>query len=104
MTTSKTFELIVLASLIHRKTFLDVDEEQMTEVIIHVVGEDAYERNPEQAYIDTVGHIYATCPKVDAAAELLKYSAPDVPRYNKLIDLYRKYHEVTSLVEETAVA
>lgn len=100
MITSKTFELIVLTSLLQRKAFLDVDEEQMTEVIIHVVGEDAYERDAEQAYRDTIEHIIATCPKVYQAADLLKFSSPDVPRYNKLIDLFRKFHEVTSLVEQ----
>lgn len=95
----KNFELAVLLSLLNNGTLLNVTEQQIEELIQHVVGERAFERDYAESFDAAIDYIKKNHPKIAEAARLVEYNSPDQARYNKLIDLYRKNHEIATMAD-----
>jgi hypothetical protein len=94
---AKTVELSVLLSLFNGYEVLDVTPQDVTEVVSHVHGipkEGVTGDLVEQA----IEYIEQKHPKVAEAARLVAHLPPDEGRYNKLIDLFRKWFHIEPMI------
>lgn len=96
--TKKKFELAVLVSLLNGNTIVNATEQQVEDLVEHIVGEEAFKNDYAGSFDTAIEHVEKNHPKVVEAAQCVQRIAPDTGRYNKLIDLYRNNHEIESQV------
>lgn len=94
--TSIQVELAVLLSILNGENILHVTNNDTDKVVSHIVGKEV--SGCEEAYNKAKQWIQEKNPKVAEAANLVKRLIPDEGRYNKLIDLFRKNHQVLPMV------
>lgn len=90
----KTVELSVLLSLINGYDVLDVTEEEKIEVVSHVHGKPIEEINDHSFFESAVEYIVSKHPILANAAAMVVHLPPDQGRYNKLIDLTKKWFHI----------
>jgi len=98
---TKTFELPVLVSLINGVMFRGTIQEQIDELVQHVLGEDASVTDADN--VDrAIDFVVQNNPKAKQAAGAVAMAGGHVDqgRWNKMIDMFRLKHEVGSLVQE----
>lgn len=91
---TKTVELSVLLSLVHGYEILDVTNRDVIEVVSHVHGKTPEEVNTPSMFESATKHILDKHPKLAEAARLVRNLPPDEGRYNKLIDLTKKWFHI----------
>lgn len=104
---NKTFELDVIISLAHHTCILDVTEEDKRDLVEHVVGRAIEDHELGEESVRAAAYLLDKYPRIAQAAKLTSYVLPDQGRYNKLIDLCKKNHEIepmeTKAVEKKEV-
>lgn len=99
----KTVELSVLLSLINGYDVLDVTEQDIAEVVSHVHGKPLEEINNTNMFESAIQHIVNKHPTLANAAAMVAHLPPDQGRYNKLIDLSKKWFHIEPLATVQAV-
>lgn len=98
MSSSKTFELLVLVSLMNKKQYLHVTEDDVLEVVTHVAGPQVDPDSVLSVKDKVIDYLADKYPRlVEVAAMLINNQVFDEKRYGKLIDLYRKNHPIESM-------
>lgn len=92
----KPFELSVIIAVLNDWEFLNATEEKKLQLVSHITRQQVNEYNPE-AFEAAAEHLREHYPKLAAAADSVVRLVPDQPRYNMMIDLYRKIHEIAPM-------
>lgn len=100
---TKTFELPVLVSLINGVMFRNTTQDQVDELVQHILGEDESVTDADNVdrAIDFV--VQNNAKAKQAAAAVAMAGSVDQGRWNKMIDMFRLKHEVGTLVQEMAL-
>lgn len=94
--TSIQVELAVLLSILNGQNVLHVTDDDTDRVVSHIVGKEV--SGCDESYSKARLWIQEKNPKAAEAANLVKRIMPDEGRYNKLMDLFRKNHQVFPMV------
>lgn len=94
---TKTFELSVLLSVIGGCNLLDVTEEDKNEVVSFIHGKPVDQSDCETMFETATQHIVQLYPRLEDAARLIQNLLPDQARYNKLIDLFKKWFDLSPM-------
>lgn len=95
---TKTVELSVLLSLFNGYELLDVTQKDVAEVVSYIHGNPSGDITGDMCE-SAIEYIQEKHPKVAEAAQLVANLAPDQARYNKLIDLFRKWFHIEPMVQ-----
>lgn len=98
---NKTFELAVILSLAHHHLILDVEQEQVQSLIEHVTGKQVQEHEIGELSVQVSAYLLDKYPKIADAVRLTSHVLPDNARYQKLIDLCRKFHDIEAMAGES---
>lgn len=98
---NKTVELSVLLSIINGYELLNVTREEQIEVVSFIHGKPVESQNISSMFTIAVQYLINKYPKLAEAASLVQHFVPDQARYNKLIDLFRKWFEITPMTVHT---
>ncbi len=90
----KTVELSVLLSLINGYDVLNVTEEEKIEVVGHIHGVPIEQINDQSFFESAVEYMVNKYPVLANAAAMVVHLPPDQGRYNKLIDLTKKWFHI----------
>lgn len=96
----KTFELAVLISLMNNSVLRGATDRDKQSVLDHICGHAVVSGSAEAR--EAVSYLRVQYPKLKQASELVAYQDLDNSRYNKLIDLFRKFHVIESKAVMTA--
>lgn len=91
---AKTVELSVLLSLINGYEVLAVTDQDVVEVVSHIHGKSQEEVNTPNMFESAIEYIVNKYPVVANAAAMVAHLPPDQGRYNKLIDLSKKWFHI----------
>lgn len=95
--TTKTVELSVLLSVISGYNLLNVTHEDKVEVVSFIHSKPVEQSAFVQMFEEAREYILKLYPKLLDAAHLIQNLAPDQARYNKLIDLFKKWFDITPM-------
>ena len=99
---TKPFELSVLISLVNGYDVLNVTPEEQLEVVSHIHGKPVEPSAATEMFETAIAYIKDNYPMVARAAELVQYLPPDHGRYNKLIDMFKKWFHISPMVLQPA--
>lgn len=105
LTNPRTFELLTLVSLLNKRNYLHVTDEDVQQVVKHVLNqEELDEDNFHTDLNNAVDYVSDNYPRlVEAASLLINVHDLNEDRYHTLINLFKKKHEIEAMVEkETA--
>lgn len=92
----KPFELSVILAVMNDCEFLNATEEKKLQLVSHITRQKVTEYDPE-TFEAAIEYLREYHPKLAAVADSVAHLVPDQPRYNVMIDLYRKIHEVAPM-------
>lgn len=101
--TKKTFELATIISLANGNCILGVTEQQKKELVDHIHGIEITAAKYKEKGAEAVKYLVKNYPRIADAIRLCSAMSPDYARYQKLIDLCRKNHEIETMVKKTKV-
>lgn len=90
----KKFELNVLISLVNGTTILNVTQQAKKELVEFVLGKEVQTKDWNKAVDKVVTYLTKKYEAVVKAAQLVADTILDQGRYNRLVDLYKKFHEI----------
>jgi len=62
--------------------------------VSHVHGKPVEEHQAREMFDAAISYIREKYPKLASAADLVQYLPPDQGRYNKMIDLFKKWFHI----------
>ena len=97
------FELSVFISLINGSSVIDATKEAQKALLEYILGKEIKDKDWDKAVVKVTSYLKEKYTKIIEAAQLVADVILDLPRYNRLVDLYKKYHTVEPLVKKSQV-